>query len=81
MLFYERGHEVKIPFYLHVVPMVPYPVYGLLPWLFGFLRSGEFTCTPGNSQPLLVSDIAVHALDNQTVVRVHIWRAKVDPFG
>ena len=48
---------------------------------FGFLRSGEFTGTPGNTQPLLVSDVAVDAHENPTVVRVFIRRAKADPFG
>ncbi len=49
---------------------------------FGFLRSWEFTWPPGTAgQPLLVSDIVVDALDNLTMVRVHIWRAKADPFG
>ena len=50
---------------------------------FGFLRAGEFTCSPADvtDPPLAVSDIAVDSRENPRLVTVHLRQSKTDPFG
>ena len=49
---------------------------------FGFMRSGEFTCTDLTSPPsICAADIAVDSHDTPSVVKVRLRRAKTDPFG
>ena len=49
---------------------------------FGFLRAGEFTSTSLQPSPsICVSDVAVSSHTAPSVVRVHLRRAKTDPFG
>ena len=49
---------------------------------FGFLRSGEFTVKdPRHEAPLLSSDMAVDSHSHPSTIRLHIRKAKSDPFG
>ena len=48
---------------------------------FAFLRSGEFTCTPGNPCSLEPSDIAVDDRENPSFITVRLRRSKTDQFG
>ena len=49
---------------------------------FGFLRSGEFTLPELSSPPsILASDLEVDCHQKPSIVRVHLRRAKSDPFG
>ncbi len=49
---------------------------------FGFLRSGEFTVKdPRHEAPLLASDMAVDSHSHPATIRLHIQKAKSDPFG
>lgn len=50
---------------------------------FGFLRAGEFTCSPAevNDPPLMPDEISVDSRRNPQVVKVHLRQSKTDPFG
>lgn len=51
---------------------------------FGFMRSGEFTCSPsGNPSDctLTASDIQVDSRTNPTMISILLRRSKTDPFG
>lgn len=49
---------------------------------FGFLRAGEFTAASLSSPPgIRVSDVAVDSHESPSVLRVHLRKAKTDPFG
>ena len=49
---------------------------------FGFLRSGEFTVKNLRQEtPLLFSDMAIDSHIQPSTIRLHIRKAKSDPFG
>ena len=49
---------------------------------FGFMRSGEFTASRMNRGSLLsFQDLAIDSHSNPSVIRIHLQRAKTDPFG
>ena len=49
---------------------------------FGFLRSGEFTVKDRRQEtPLLFSDMAIDSHIQPSTIRLHIRKAKSDPFG
>ena len=51
---------------------------------FGFMRSGEFTCSPsGNASDctLTVSDVHVDSRTNPQMLSILLRRSKTDPFG
>ena len=49
---------------------------------FGFLRSGEFTMSDLSTAPsICASDLEVDSHQNPSIVRVHLCRAKTNPFG
>ena len=51
---------------------------------FGFMRSGEFTCSPSGSDvdcALMVSDVAIDSRTNPQVLSIFLRKSKTDPFG
>ncbi len=51
---------------------------------FGFLHSGEFTCSPSaalSGSALMSTDVAVDSHSHPTVVSVHLQHSKTDIFG
>ena len=51
---------------------------------FGFLRLGEFTHSPSQSQSectLMTGDVSIDSRDNPQVLTVHLRRSKTDPYG
>ena len=51
---------------------------------FGFMRSGEFTCSSLDSCSdctLMASDVAIDSRTNPQVLRILLRRSKTDPFG
>ena len=53
----------------------------LLFGVFGFLRSGEFTTSPGRPSPLEPSDIAVDSRSRPSYITVTLRQSKTDQFG
>ena len=51
---------------------------------FGFMRSGEFTCSPSGNPgncALTLSDVQIDSRTNPQVLRISLRRSKTDPFG
>ena len=59
-------------------------VGSMLPWFFGFLRSGEFTAPESDEfdpgQHLSFTDVAVDSLDSPRCLSIKIKQSKTDPF-
>ena len=52
--------------------------------MFGFMRSGEFTCSSMKefaSDMLMPHDVAVDSHTAQSHIVIHLKRSKNDPFG
>ena len=48
---------------------------------FGFMRAGEFTSDSREPPAIRASDVAIDSHTSPSVVRIHLRRAKTDPFG
>lgn len=63
------------------------PYNALLLWAacclgyFGFLRAGEFTATSGVPPSIRLADVSVDSNTAPSVLKVHLRKAKTDPFG